>query len=124
MVRDVRVRFGRIDILINNAGIIRVAPLENVTIQDFEEAMAVMFWGVVYPTLAVLDEMKERRAGRIATIASVGGKISVPHLLPSSVAVGNGRPRLRPHGCGHRDRQRTCFQSAHDARTSRRGAAE
>jgi short-subunit dehydrogenase len=82
MMRDVRARFGRIGILINNAGIIRVAPVENVTIQDFEEAMAVMFWGVVYPTLAVLDEMRERRAGRIVTIASIGGKVSVPHLLP------------------------------------------
>lgn len=82
LVRDVRARFGPIGILINNAGIIRVAPVENVTIEDFEEAMAVMFWGVVYPTLAVLDEMKQRRAGRIATIASIGGKVSVPHLLP------------------------------------------
>jgi short-subunit dehydrogenase len=82
LVRDVRARFGRIGILINNAGIIRVAPVENVTIEDFEQALAVMFWGVVYPTLAVLDDMRERRAGRIATIASIGGKVSVPHLLP------------------------------------------
>lgn len=82
LVRDVRARFGRIGILINNAGIIRVAPVENVAIADFEQALAVMFWGVVYPTLAVLDDMRERRAGRIATIDSIGGKVSVPHLLP------------------------------------------
>lgn len=82
MIRSVRSHYGRIDILVNNAGIIRVAPVENMTIKDFEDAMSVMFWGVVYPTLEVLEEMKERRAGRIVTITSIGGKVSVPHLLP------------------------------------------
>jgi short-subunit dehydrogenase len=42
----------------------------------------VMFWGVVHPTMAVLPEMKRRGRGRIATITSIGGKVSVPHLLP------------------------------------------
>ena len=41
LVSRVRARFGGIDTLVNNAGIIRVAPIENMTIRDFEEAMAV-----------------------------------------------------------------------------------
>jgi NAD(P)-dependent dehydrogenase (short-subunit alcohol dehydrogenase family) len=82
LVEAVRSWSGGIDILVNNAGMIRVAPVENLTIQDFEEAMAVMFWGVVYPTMAVLKEMRKRGSGRIATVASIGGKVSVPHLLP------------------------------------------
>jgi NAD(P)-dependent dehydrogenase (short-subunit alcohol dehydrogenase family) len=82
LLRAVRARFGRIDKLINNAGVMRVGPLENMDIADFEQALNVMFWGTLYPTLAVLDEMKQRGSGNIVIIGSVGGKVSVPHLLP------------------------------------------
>ena len=82
MVREVRERFGRIDILVNNAGIITVGPMESQTLTDYQECMDTMFWGIVYPTLAVLPEMIARRSGKIANITSIGGKVSVPHLLP------------------------------------------
>ncbi|MGH2351495.1 MAG: SDR family NAD(P)-dependent oxidoreductase [Chloroflexota bacterium] len=52
----------RIDVLVNNAGIIAVGPAWDMTHQDFEEAMDVMFWGTVYPALAVLPQMLEQRA--------------------------------------------------------------
>jgi len=86
MVRQVIDRFGRIDILINNAGIITVGPLEAQTLEDFQECMNVMFWGVVHATLAVLPHMLQRHRGRIANITSIGGKVAVPHLLPYSAA--------------------------------------
>ena len=86
MVAQVNARFGGVDILVNNAGTMTVGPLESQTIEDFEEAMNVMFWGVVHPTLAVLPQMLERRGGRIATITSIGGKVSMPHLLPYNCA--------------------------------------
>jgi NAD(P)-dependent dehydrogenase (short-subunit alcohol dehydrogenase family) len=79
-------RFGRIDILINNAGAMTVGPVETMRIEDFEQAMAVMFWGTVYPTLELLPHMRTRRAGHIVNITSIGGKMSVPHLLPYSAA--------------------------------------
>lgn len=79
-------RFGRIDILVNNAGQIQVGPLDSMTIEDFENAMDVMFWGPLYTTLAVTPHMRERRSGRIVNITSVGAKVSVPHLLPYSCA--------------------------------------
>ena len=79
-------RFGRVDILINNAGIISVGPVETMTVDDYKDAMATNFWGELYPTLAVLPHMKAQGAGRIANVSSVGGKVSVPHLLPYSVS--------------------------------------
>jgi NAD(P)-dependent dehydrogenase (short-subunit alcohol dehydrogenase family) len=86
MIEQVNARFGGIDVLVNNAGVMTVGPIESQTIEDFEEAMKVMFWGVVHPTLAVLPQMLARRGGRIATITSVGGKVSMPHLLPYNCA--------------------------------------
>ena len=78
--------FGQIDILVNNAGIISVGPLLSQQVEDFRQAMDVMFWGTVHPTLAVLPQMIARGTGRIVNITSIGGKVSVPHLLPYGCA--------------------------------------
>jgi short-subunit dehydrogenase len=86
MINDAIGRLGAIDILINNAGVIMVGPLESQTLVDFQEAMDVMFWGQVYPALAVLPHMLRRGSGSIANITSIGGKVSVPHLMPYSCA--------------------------------------
>ena len=66
-INSVRSDFGQIDVLINNAGQISVGPLESQTLTDFQEALDVMYWGVVYPTLAVLPHMKARSLGRSPT---------------------------------------------------------
>ena len=86
LVNEATARFGHIDVLVNNAGVIQVGPLEAQTLTDFQEAMDVMFWGTVYPTLAVLPQMRQRGSGHVANITSIGGKVSVPHLLPYSCA--------------------------------------
>ncbi len=101
----VRQRLGPIDVLINNAGIIGVGPLEEQTLEDFELAMQTHFWATVHTCLEVIPEMKARGAGRIVNISSFGGKVAVPHLLPytaSKFAVtgfSNGlRAVLAEHG--------------------------
>lgn len=86
MVEAVKKHFGRIDVLVNNAGVIQVMPLENSAKEDFEDALNTHFWGVYYVTNAVLPEMKERGEGRIVNISSIGGKVAIPHLLPYSTS--------------------------------------
>jgi NAD(P)-dependent dehydrogenase (short-subunit alcohol dehydrogenase family) len=86
LVNVVRDHYGRVDVLVNNAGVIQVGPIEVMTIEDFDEAMRTHFWGPLYATLAVLPEMRKRREGRIVNITSIGGKISVPHLVPYSAS--------------------------------------
>ncbi len=75
-------RFDTIDILINNAGMIKVGPLDSFDHSDFEYAMDAMFWAPVNLTFAVLPHMRQRKSGTIVNITSVGGRVSIPHLLP------------------------------------------
>lgn len=82
MVRDVIGRYGRIDLLVNNAGIIQVGPQHLMEIEDYELAMQTNFWAQLYAMQAVIPHMAEQGGGRIVNITSIGGKIALPHLLP------------------------------------------
>lgn len=82
VVDAARSRYGRVDVLVNNAGVIHVAPFVDQPEYAFEEAMRTNFFAALYMTQAVVGEMRERGEGHIVNIASLGGKIAVPHMLP------------------------------------------
>jgi NAD(P)-dependent dehydrogenase (short-subunit alcohol dehydrogenase family) len=82
LVAQAVARHGRIDVLVNNAGIISVGPVEAMTPEDFRAAMETNFWGAFHATRSVLPQMRAQRFGRIANVVSLGGKRAVPHMLP------------------------------------------
>jgi short-subunit dehydrogenase len=86
LVQTARQHYGRLDIVISNAGLIRVGPVQSTTSGDYETALATMALAPVRLALAALPVMQEQGHGRIVTITSIGGKLSVPHLLPYSTA--------------------------------------
>jgi short-subunit dehydrogenase len=78
--------YGTINVLLNNAGIIQVGPLDHMKLSDFDDAMRTHFWGPLICVLAALPHMRQQGGGRIVNISSVGGRISVPHLVPYSAS--------------------------------------
>jgi len=78
--------YGSVDVLINNAGVIQVGPMDSMTTTDYEDALKTHFWGPLYMTMAFSPGMRMRKAGRIVNISSIGGKVAVPHLLPYAVS--------------------------------------
>src|SRR5437899_7335947 len=66
-------KFGRIDVMINNAGIMPRAPLERLTIDDWDRTIDVNIKGVLYGIAAALPYMKQQKAGQIINVSSVAG---------------------------------------------------
>jgi len=81
-VRQIIDHFGKIDILINCAGIIEVGPLGHMTREDFDRAMRLHFWAPFELISQIVPEMRTWGGGRIVNIASIGGKVAVPHMAP------------------------------------------
>jgi NAD(P)-dependent dehydrogenase (short-subunit alcohol dehydrogenase family) len=79
-------RFGRIDVLINTAGLMLVGAEPTLTLDDLRSLMDVNFWGAVHTSRAALPHMRNAQFGRIANVSSIGGRFAVPHMLPYTVS--------------------------------------
>ncbi|KOV74909.1 oxidoreductase [Streptomyces sp. AS58] len=68
-------RFGRIDVLVNNAGYANVSPIETSDDDDFRAQFETNFWGVYHVTKAALPALRRQRAGTVVQISSIGGRV-------------------------------------------------
>lgn len=85
-VESILGHFGKIEILINNAGAIEVGPLAHMKLEDFDRAMRLHFWAPFILTMQVVPHMRSGGGGRIVNISSIGGKVAVPHMAAYSAS--------------------------------------
>jgi short-subunit dehydrogenase len=82
-LHEAATHFGKIDLLINNAGSITVGPWETMSQKDFESQMKLHVFAVINATRFALPYLRKEGSGkRIVNICSMGGRVAVPHMLP------------------------------------------
>jgi NAD(P)-dependent dehydrogenase (short-subunit alcohol dehydrogenase family) len=99
--------FGVVDVLVNNAGYSVVGALEETSETELRALFEPMFFGAVAMTQAMLPQMRERRAGTIVQITSVGGVVTAPGFGPYCAAKPRWKrslklrpPKFRRSVCG------------------------
>ncbi|MBW4424875.1 MAG: SDR family oxidoreductase [Nostoc desertorum CM1-VF14] len=74
--------FGHIDVLINNAGIFCLGPVEDFSLDDWHQIIDTNLWGYIHTINAILPHFLERRKGTIVNVSSIGGIEPIPYHIP------------------------------------------
>jgi NAD(P)-dependent dehydrogenase (short-subunit alcohol dehydrogenase family) len=78
--------YGRLDVLVNNAGYGHLAPFEQMTPEEFRDVIETCLFGVVYTTRAAVPVMRKQKSGHIFQVSSVGGRMAMPGNSPYHAA--------------------------------------
>ena len=78
--------YGRLDVLVNNAGFGHFAPFEQITSEEFRDVIETCLFGVVYTTRAALPVMRKQKSGHIFQVSSIGGRLAIAGNSPYHAA--------------------------------------
>ena len=98
VVTKTQAQFGRIDSLINNAGVMLLGPIDGADTEDWRRMINVNLLGLMYATHAVLPIMKSQQTGHIINVSSVAGRVVSPYggvYCATKFAVGAFSESLR-----------------------------
>lgn len=74
--------FGQIDVLINNASIFYMGPVDEASLQDWQQIIQTNLWGYIHTIHALLPHLLERKSGTIVNVSSIGGIAPIPYQIP------------------------------------------